>query len=58
MPLVVSLMISEVADEAVTLRGIDWDPVYDPMPVKQDEISAVHFSVSNTLDPLSFLMLW
>ena len=36
------------------LGSIVWDPVYGPILVKQDKISAVLSSVSNTLDPLSF----
>ena len=52
-PLVVSLMMSEVASEAVTLGGINCDPVYDPIRVKKDIISDVLSSVSNTVDPLS-----
>lgn len=52
-PVVVSDM-SELVSEALTLSSIDWNPVYDPMPIKQDEIFDVLLSVNNSLDPLSF----
>lgn len=54
MPLVLNSLMSEAASEAKMLGGIDIYLVYDPMPVKRDEISVVLSSVSNTLDPIWF----
>ena len=54
MPLVIKSLVNEVASEAVTLGGMDWDPVYDPMLVQWDKISTVLSSVSNPLDSLLF----
>ena len=45
---------SEVAAAAVKPFFSDWNPVYECMPVGQDQIGTIILSVSNTLDPQSF----
>ena len=45
---------SEIAAAAVKPFASDWDPVYESMPVEQDQVSTIISSVSNTLDPQSF----
>ena len=42
----------ERASKALTLGSIEWDPMYDLMLVKQDEVVAVLSPVRNTLDSL------
>ena len=34
--------------------SLDWNPVYESMPVGQDQVGIIISSVSNTLDHLSF----
>ena len=48
------LRISEVATAAVKPFSLDWNPVYESMPVRQDQVGTIISSVSKTLDPLSF----
>ena len=45
---------SEIAAAAMKPFANDWIPVYESMPVGQDQVSTVISSVSNTLDPQSF----
>ena len=45
---------SEIAAAAVKPFASDWNPVYESMPVGQDQVSTIILSVSNTLDPQSF----
>ena len=46
--------MSEIAAAAVKLFSSDWNPLYESMPVGQDQVVTVISSVSNTLDPQSF----
>ena len=46
--------MSEVAAAAVKPFSSDWNPVYESMPVGQDQVGTVISSVSNRLDPQSF----
>ena len=43
--------VSEAASSAVKPFFLDWNPVFESMPVGQNQVSAVIPSVSNTLDP-------
>ena len=45
---------SEIAAAAAKLFSSDQNPAYECMPVRQDQVSTVILSVSNTLDPQSF----
>ena len=45
--------MSEVAADTVKPFSLDWNPVYESMPVEQDQVGTVVSSISNTLDPLS-----
>ena len=45
---------SEIAAAAVKPFSSDWNPVYESMPVGQDQVGTIISSVSNTLDPQSF----
>ena len=44
---------SEVTAAAVKSFSSDWNPVYERMPVGQDQVGTIILSVSNTLDPQS-----
>ena len=46
--------MSEAAATAVKPFSSNWNPVFECMPVGQDQVSAIISSVSNTLDPQSF----
>ena len=46
--------MSEIAATAVKPFSSDWNPVYESMPVGQDQVRTIISSVSNTLDPQSF----
>ena len=50
----INLQISEVTAAAVKPFSLYWNPVYESMPVGQDQVGTIISSVSNTLDPLSF----
>ena len=50
----IGLRMSEVAASTVKLFSLNWDPVYESMPVEQDQVCTIISSVSNTLEPLSF----
>ena len=45
---------SEIAAAAVRPFSFDWNPVYESMPVEQDQVGTIISSVSNTLDPQTF----
>ena len=45
---------SEAAATAVKPFSSYWNPVFESIPVEQDQVSAIILSVSNTLDPQSF----
>ena len=45
---------SEIAAAAVKPFSSDWNPVYESMPVGQDQVSTIISSISNTLDPQIF----
>ena len=45
---------SEIAAAAVKPFSSDWNPVYENMPVGQDQVSTIILSVSNSLDPQTF----
>ena len=48
--------MSEIAAAAAALKPFssNWNPVYESIPVGQDQVGKVISSVSNTLDPQSF----
>ena len=46
--------IAAAAAAAVKPFSSDWNPVYESMPVGQDQVGTIISSVSNTLDPQSF----
>ena len=50
----VGYQASEIAVAAVKPFASDWNPVYECMPVGQDQVSTIILSVSNILDPQSF----
>ena len=45
---------SEVAAAAVKPFASDWNPVYESIPVGQNQVSTIISSVSNTIDPQPF----
>ena len=45
---------SEIAAAAVKSFSSDWNPVYESMPVGQDQVGTIILSVSNTLNPQTF----
>ena len=50
----INFRMSEVAAAtAVKPFSLDWNPVYEPMPIGQDQVGTIISSISNTLDPLS-----
>ena len=50
----VGFRTSEIAANATIPFHTEWKPVYEPMPIGQDQVGTIISSVSNTLDPLSF----
>tara|TARA_B110001450_G_C17572363_1_gene461319 strand:- start:47 stop:220 length:174 start_codon:yes stop_codon:yes gene_type:complete len=51
----IGLKTSEISVAATISFNTDWKPIYDPIPVSQDQVGTVSISlVSNTLDPLVF----
>jgi hypothetical protein len=53
--LMIGLKTSEISVAATISFNTDWKPIYDPIPVSQDQVGTVSISlVSNTLDPLVF----
>ena len=50
----IGLRSSEVAATAVKPFASDWDPVFESLPVGQDQVGTIISSVSNTLDPQTF----
>ena len=54
----INLQMSEVVAAAVKRFSLDWNPVYESMPVGQDQVGTIISYVSNTLDPFHSMMLW
>ena len=47
----IGIFASEIVAAFVKPFSFDWNPVYECMPVGQDQVSTIILSVSNTLDP-------
>lgn len=46
--------VSEISTTVVKPFSSDWNPVYESMPLRQDQVRTIILLVSNTLNPQSF----